>query len=137
VSRQIDLTEPLSDEDRLYLRDRSRFDLIAAADAIAAGEEYSDSMFTQGNPAVQSGEELPPNTGTASSHYDPPEYGGGTRVELDDSEDDEEPDYDSWKKSELEAEAHNRGLEKSGTKADIAERLRQHDAGDEPEDDES
>lgn len=136
MSREIDLTEPLSDADRQYLVDRSRFDLIAAADAMAAGQEYSDSMFTQGDPAVQVGEALPPNTGSAHSVYDPPEYGGGTQVSLDD-EDDEEPDYDSWKKPELEAEAHNRGLDKSGTKAEIAERLREDDAGDVEDDEES
>lgn len=47
MSRQIDLTKPLSDEDREYLDTRSRQDLIALndeqfGDSDEAEDEYSD-----------------------------------------------------------------------------------------------
>lgn len=138
MSRHVDITQPLSDADRQYLLDRSRHDLIAQADAIAAGTEYSDSMLTStGVPLT--GDELPPNTGSVDNTGDPRGWGSYQEPNEDDGDEDGEPDYDTWKKAELEAEAHNRGLDKSGTKAEIAERLREHDAAedDDQDDDES
>jgi len=40
MSRQIDLTKPLSDEDRDYLLKRDRHDLLAQNEAAVAGREY-------------------------------------------------------------------------------------------------
>ena len=44
MSRQIDLTQPLSDEDRQYLQDRGRLRDIQTADANANGTEPPSSL---------------------------------------------------------------------------------------------
>lgn len=43
--------------------------------------------------------------------------------------------YDEWTNADLQAELESRGLETTGTKAEMAARLRTDDAGDPPEDD--
>lgn len=43
MSRQIDITQPLSDEDRQYLEDRCATHLLIQNAALVAGQEFSSS----------------------------------------------------------------------------------------------
>lgn len=55
MSRNIDLTQPLSDEDRQYLVDRARHDDIRFADEVAEGKRDADEGISPALPAAATG----------------------------------------------------------------------------------
>lgn len=92
-----------------------------------------------GSPATQSGAEVPPHlVFDAATHQPiapPPEDGEPTPPELDNpvrEGDEDVAPYDQWTKADLQAEievrnAHGSHLTKSGTVAELADRLRSDD----------
>lgn len=105
MSRQIDPSKPLSDDDRRYL--------------LAHGEDARVATFDERFPddAPEEPEEFAPDTtGTAS----------GTG--------EEDPGYEEWSADDLRAEIDERNegretkISKAGSRADMAARLRADDA---------
>lgn len=128
MSKQIDITKPLSDEDRAWLEQMGRDDLIKRADDIAAGKDASS--------ASSSGLALSPHTSTAELLADREDTGdvntglGERQVNSEALGDDLsvlaknlEAEYT---KDELKAAAEKRDLDTAGNKADIARRLAAH-----------
>lgn len=103
MSRQIDMTKPLSDEDREYLETRARQDLIA----------QNDEQF-----GVESDEEGSPGNSLQAEKANLQITG---EVVIED-------DYSSMTNDELRDELEDRGLATSGAKADLQDRLREDDA---------
>lgn len=101
MSKQIDLTVPLSDEDREWLLARGRDADVALADRLASGE-----------PLVAE------DAGAASAPEDSSAPG----------EDAPTDQYDEWSKDALQSELEDRGLPSRGTKAELIEVLRNSDA---------
>lgn len=123
MSRQIDLSKPLSERDEQHLRQLGRTDLI---NQLKAGGE--DSSVTAG-PRQLKGEglDLGPNTGDVNT-LGRAETGGavGRMVEQAPSEDEDE--YTDLTVDELRDELERRDLPKTGKKAELQERLRAADA---------
>lgn len=154
MSRSIDLTSALSDEDRQYLVDRGRLTDIARADAAANGEEWHASTLTEGRSLDPNGPApLPPNTGDVNPV--PPEqrnHPWGSSMS-DDSDQTQETeigntggqlmDYEQFTKAQLKAEIERRNelleegaelLPHSGNKAELIAVL---EADDQPGSDDS
>jgi len=101
VSRKIDLSQPLSDEDRAYLDSRARHDLIALNDE-EHGVTHEDDAPTTSSQAEQANLQV-------------------------DAEEDIEDEYSSMTNDDLRAELEDRDLPTSGNKADLLARLRAND----------
>jgi len=134
MSRQIPQDRTLSDEDRTYLVSRGHVsqvayldqefppdpDALAAYEARMRGEQPATgdlAVVTNLQARVAQLEAYIVEDLGASLPLAPGE-------ETD--EDDDRP-YEEWTLSELQAEAGSRQLSKSGTKADLAARLQEHD----------
>lgn len=112
MSRKVPLDQPLSDEDRAYLQMRGDEGLITRLD-----------------------QQFPPQDAEADEEEEEAEEAD---LEDDEDEDDEDEDedvnasYEEWTIAELKVEIDRRnakgaGLAVSGTKPDLATRLREHD----------
>ncbi len=160
MSREIDLDQPLSDEDKAYLESRARHDLIAdnetrfsgqpvvepvndghTGDIDRFGVDDARDLRVGENPgetaltvvqAVEVGQ--PPEV-----HYEPAAQAGdaaifviGEGLMAEESVDaaDNYDDSRAWSKRDLQGEAEGRGLETSGTRSEIVARLREDDAKD-------
>lgn len=132
MSRSIDLSKPLSEEDRAYLESRGEMHKIASNDAEHAdgsGEvarEYSPSHSLRvGNQTVSSA--------PGGDNPAPASLGARQRLAAQEGteevvyESDDRP-YEDWKNADLEQQAEARGLPKSGNKQELADRLRDWDA---------
>lgn len=146
MSRQIDLTSALSDEDRQYLTDRGRHSDIARADAVANGEEWNASSLTAGDViGPNDPPPLPPNTGDVNP-VPPEERNQPWGESMSDDETTETNigttggqvmDYEQFTKAQLKAEIERRNealeegaelLPHSGNKAELIAVLEQDDA---------
>lgn len=147
MSRQIDITKPLSDDDRAYLSQWGRDDLIARADAIAAGKDEASSgtagVALPHNATAEQLLEHTPNTGDVNTGVQKQTAGSQT-VEEQRVEQVAKELEDKYKADELRAAAEKRDLDTSGTKPVVARRLAEHliatgelDAADDDEDDDS
>lgn len=114
MSKQIDLTKPLSEEDAAYVADRPWI----LEDAKLRGVEVSiETNFTTDNDEAE--DEDDEETGADDAVTDESE---------DDAEDDElEDDYEEWNVEQLKAELKSRGLTVSGSKEQLIERLQASD----------
>lgn len=132
MSRQIDLTKPLSDEDREYLESRARHREVEINDAefgdtVASGNVPDDSLeaSTERSPDAQ-----PASVGDQNPEGIPsPVAEVLADAEAEDSEEDID-NYDSepsWSYAELQAEAKDRKLPAGGSRAEIIARLREYD----------
>lgn len=132
MSKQIDLSQTLSDEDKAYLRQLGRDDVIAAAEA--GGE---DSSATAG-PEQLDGDGLDledvPNTGDVNT-LDRGETGGAAGPDQT-AAPSSSGEYDNLKAEELRDELDRRGLPTSGKKDELRARLYAADAEADGEDDE-
>lgn len=147
LSRKIDLTKALSDEDRQYLLDRGRHYDIAVADANAAGEEPPEQVSY--NPTAQVGAtEVPvPGAPQVAAVTDDTVTGTVTvdgaaapvietpQPEAVTATADDYDDEDEWEYRDLQDEAKERGLKASGKREDLVARLRRHDANQTADDD--
>jgi hypothetical protein len=118
MSREIDLTKPLSDEDRLYLVQRDKWRLLAQADGHddlnRARREASEKFFSRTGPAPQ------PATPVAG---DLPQ--GGAEA----PQGDEEKPYEEWSYPELQEELKVRRQEALDNGMDEAEAKELYKAG--------
>lgn len=132
MSRTIDLTKALSEEDREYLLARGREQQVFA----------NDAQFSDDPEAIQRALYIP---GTA---VDKPEGVPETPNEpFDDGAEDAETEdnYETWNHDKLQEEIRRRNSEYaeefqmavSGTKKELIARLREDDASDEDDSDES
>lgn len=104
MSREIDLTKPLSDADRKYLEDRARHADIALADA---------------NSGVEGKSELPAPNVFAATDPSPDRTPAASISSTEDAE--EDLPYEEWKVDELKAELDVRAQDAEDS--DIAESL--------------
>ena len=125
MSREVDLTQPLSEEDKEYLRARGREQQVTLNEA-----QFSD------DPAVQAAAAFVPGLDVDLAEGVPATPGGDPRVVMGGGPVegpvtfDTEDNYEAWSKSELEEELENRDLPKSGNKTELVARLREDDASD-------
>lgn len=136
MSKQIDLTKPLSDEDRQYLEDRARHYEIAANDAEHAGAELPPEYLglTGGEPAFGvPADSHPEGVGLGEGTLRPTNPHATVADESAPTEEDSEDSYDDMTVAELQDELENRELPKSGKKAELIARLRGDDGGEESE----
>jgi hypothetical protein len=147
VSRKVDLTKPLSDEDRQYLTDRGRLNDIAVADANARGED--SAPVAQTTPAGVSGVSVgggsPLATDPSHGRFAPAEPALQTGDGLKEGDDKDlaaaeaisNGDYDAKgvTVAHLQAEIDRRNedrdeddeLPRSGTKQELIDRLTEDD----------
>ncbi|QNN98584.1 hypothetical protein SEA_AESIR_18 [Microbacterium phage Aesir] len=123
MSRKIDFSKPLSEEDEAYVADRpwlrtdaelSGFDLSEETDFSVDGEDEDESGTPEGfeNEDEESEDE---NDEDEES-------------EEDDEEQEEDLPYSEWEFADLQAELKKRDLSAKGSKEQLAARLEQHDA---------
>jgi hypothetical protein len=142
MSREIDLSKPLSDEDRQYLLDRNRLADIRRADGedVPPGELPDDSIQSMwpNDPRATGAvpvTDLPaaPLPGQVLSGVtgQPVAPVGSEATEPEDNYDDD----DAWSYRDLQEEAKGRNLTASGSREELVQRLREDDAT--PEEDSS
>lgn len=144
MSKQIDLSKPLSDFDRQYLVDRGRYDLIAIADdterdAVAEklADEAPDAPSTDSARAQQQRE---PQTAPGGDNPRPLSAGGQEQHDAGSGEEEEGDNYDDkdvWSYAELQSEIKDRNEESdraeedkmsaAGSREELIERLRADD----------
>jgi hypothetical protein len=123
MSKKIDFSQPLSEEDEAYVADRpwlrkdaelSGFDVRGESDFVVDDEDgdqdpdgFTDEDGDQGDAEDESDEE--------------------SEEEGEDGEEDAAP-YAEWDYADLKEEAGNRGLSKAGSKEQLIERLEANDA---------
>lgn len=128
MSKQIDFSQPLSEEDAAYVADRpwlrkdaelSGFDVHDESDFVVDDEDGNDDPdgFDDGEDGDQG--DADDETGDDES---------GEEGEEDDSDEEETAPYADWDYADLKEEAGNRGLSKSGSKEQLIERLESNDA---------
>lgn len=157
MSRQIDLSEPLSKEDREWLLNNNRAEDVRANDAehgrdsadLGAAPGTATPLVTGQEPSLGSDRTYPvgltPDSRNADLDRDRRERQFRAALDPERPEDtdqnsvdpfgqrgflvetDDRP-YEDWDKTDLQAEAGKRELAKSGNKAELAERLRADDA---------
>ena len=149
MSRQIDLSEKLSEEDRAWMLDNNRVDEVRANDE-AHGRDSSDIGRAGGAMPFVTGQEpsggadrtiptgLTPNSANADLDRERREAqlkaameGGGDAANPMSSEgvvsETDARKYEDWKLEELQDQASKRELSKSGNKTELAARLRADD----------
>lgn len=110
----------------------------AAADMAEGGDQWDSGSYTTSSGQEQPSEpssslsdpSLVPATESLSGTTETGSDGAGS---ADGANSDQQDDYDDWTNSELSKELENRALPKSGTKAELVERLRANDAEQEQE----
>lgn len=144
MSRKIDLTKPLSDEDRQYLEDRARHHDIATADANAGYEDDGSGPLTSpvGVSGVSVGGSSPLSTDPTAARFATPgpavQAGDGLKDTTDPAAAVAEGDYEAKGVlvSHLQDEIDRRNedldedekIPRSGTKAELIARLQADDA---------
>jgi hypothetical protein len=134
MSQEVDLSQPLSDEDFRYLTDRGRGDLIERAHAMhgTSDEDYAhvlsgDGTGPQPQPLAQ-GESRATRRERLQRELDELDAAeAGDDDEVDDDEVDDRP-YSEWTVTELDAQLKVRELPTSGSKPDKVKRLEEDDA---------
>lgn len=144
MARDIDLSKKLSDEDRQYLIDRARLDLVAANDLEFSGETDvpvgsglpvgagTDLNSADRNPEAQEAHsahdpQLQPGSEALASLMNRPvdDLGSGAQEAPAPAPED---GYEDLTNEELREELESRGLTKSGNKEELIARLREADA---------
>lgn len=134
MSREIDLSNPLSDEDRAYLLARGREQLVAQIDARRGDEEAAKLAHYVPGSAVDEADGVPETPGLAA-----PNVEAARSAEIVEEDDDveagTEDNYETWTNEQLREELDSRDLQTSGKKKELVARLRADDAdtGDEGE----
>ena len=147
MARHIDESKPLSADDRQWLTDWGRQDVIDRIDAAHGKQEDqpdSDTVKVSDLKAILAKNGIDPGDGDVLAALDSALAGkpgstdnsvrtigdsaGHVAPEADSGEATPEDDYDDWNVDELKDELGDRELSKSGNKSDLIARLREHDA---------
>jgi SAP domain len=122
MSRQIDVSHPesLSDEDKQYLRDRGRVDIVSELNRLAAVE--SARAIPERHKALER-ESFRARRQRGLMNPVKPAIEDPTNVK-------EVPPYDQWSRDELVAELKARNLPTTGKNAELVDRLEENDAQD-------
>jgi hypothetical protein len=135
VSRQIDLSKSLSEEEVQYLVDRERWDDLAE-NSEATGAEHptrtSDPVSPQSDSARLGDKaitQVPDGANPA-----PASLGQRQALEgaLQVTFETEDHAYEDWSKDDLKDQAERRGLSKSGNKQELADSIREWDGANRP-----
>lgn len=134
MSQEVDLSTPLTADEFRYLTERSRGDLIERAHAMhgTSDEDYADVLSGDGTGPQPQPQPLASAEARAARREQL--LRELQALDADNSEvveeDEETPDrpYSEWSGAELDEELGNRGLPKSGSKADKVARLEADDA---------
>ena len=125
MSRQIDLTQSLTDEDRQYLVDRCRWEDLRLADEEHPVPEDRHPNTTP--TAVDTPTALnPADVGTQNAELPAkplPDDSVDAVAEWDDNYD----DAGAWSYSDLQGEAKSRNVSAAGPREDVVARLREDD----------
>ena len=131
MSRKVDLSGPLSDDDRQYLVDRCRWDDLREADAshpVPAERDPNSTPPATDTPAVL----YPTDSGTLTAELPTkplPDVSMPAPAETVVDDDDNYDDEDVWSYNDLQQEAKDRkGVSAAGSRQDIVARLREDDA---------
>lgn len=139
MSRQLDFSKPLSDDDRKYALDRGMYAEVRANDLEHSEEsEVHDPAgpeatgLTGNEPSREADHQTPTGVGLAALTANP---GAKTVVEAEKETPTPSPaesaekgtDYNSKTIAELQQELENRELSKSGSKAELVARLEEDD----------
>lgn len=118
MGKSIDLTVPLSDEDRAWLLERGAYDDVRVSDAITGATAAPEEAGPTDSP-------VEPTTLEVSSDDAPaePEAAQGEP---------EANDYTDWTKDQLMYELGQRGLSRAGNKDELTARLESDDADNDP-----
>lgn len=126
MSKKIDFSKPLSEEDEAYVAERPWL----RVDAELSGFDLSDETDFSVDGGVDEGDEKPdgfePKDGEGGD-ADPDEDESDEENEGEGDEDEVAP-YAEWDYQELKTEAKRRELSASGSKEQLIERLEQDDA---------
>ncbi|WNT45013.1 hypothetical protein SEA_PHUNAPHOKE_19 [Microbacterium phage PhunaPhoke] len=123
MSRKIDFSKPLSEEDEAYVADRpwlrtdaelSGFDLSEETDFSVDGEEEDEGQTPDGFEESEDESEDDENESEDE--------------EENDEEQEEDLPYSEWDFADLQAELKERDLSAKGSKEQLVARLEQHDA---------
>lgn len=138
MSRQIDITKPLSDEDRQYLEDRARHeDLRRNAEIVGEREADVLTPINDGNTGdvdpfkADDGTEQITGTNPGERTVTAAQAADTGVPTADDAGDEPDDDYENWTNEDLRDELENRDLSKSGNKQELVARLREDDAASE------
>lgn len=129
MSKQIDLTKPLSDDDRAYLEQRSRFAEIEYSDSLQSGEtEMSDEErmeLEQRAIAEAKGKRVPLQMDPdAVREEDDADEDSGEEAEVQEGDDPDDVAYvNTLKVADLQEQLQGRGLSTSGLKPELQRRL--------------
>ena len=129
MSKQIDFSQPLSEEDAAYVADRPWL----AKDAELSGFEVrdEDDFFVDDPDAGSEPDGFEDEDKSDDDSDDENSDSDEDDEEEDESEEDEAAPYSEWEYADLKAEAGNRGLAKSGSKEQLIERLEENDSASE------
>jgi hypothetical protein len=132
MSREIDISTPLTQDDYTYLVSRGRNDLIERAHAAhgTSDADYADtaSEETQAGPRPQA---MLQGEARAARREQLLEELAALSDDVPDEDDEDEEDdrpYSEWTVPELDAQLRARELPTSGTKTDKVKRLEEDDA---------
>lgn len=129
MSREIDLSKPLSDEDRSYLEQRSRHAEIAYADAVHSGDQLSEEERTQLEQdaiAEQKGKRVPlqMDPEAVRSEADEDEDDTGEQAQVEEGDDPDDVAYVNRATiADLKEQLSARGLPVGGNKPDLQRRM--------------
>lgn len=119
MSKKIDFSKPLSEDDEAYVADRPWL----RKDAELSGFDLTNE------------EDFVVETGADDSDQEPEGFEDGDDSEDSDSEDEGDEDgeeeaapYTEWDYAELKEEAGSRGISKAGSKEQLIQRLEENDA---------
>lgn len=134
MSKQIDFSKPLSEDDQAYVAERPWL----LQDARLNGQDIiTDDEFTVDDDGTGSDENTDEDSDSNEDGDESTE--GGDESNSDDAEEDESEDgedddseeaapYAEWDYADLKEEAGNRNLSKSGSKEQLVKRLEEDDA---------
>lgn len=136
MSREVDLTKPLSDEDREYLQNNNRLTDIARADGKIGEDGFPLPDDSVEGSHVQSPQQTDPSLGAVTTVPEQPLEPGqiGVQPQSADAGDAEAPsdnydDEDAWSYRELQEEAGKReDVPATGSREALIEALRKDDA---------
>lgn len=130
MARQIDLENTLSDEEVQYLVDRNRWDDLAYNAEATGGEPVvrgTNPISPQADSARlgdQTVTEVPNGSNPAPASLGQRQKREGNTERVEETED---RPYEDWSKDKLKDQANKRGLNASGNKQDLSDRLRAND----------